>query len=85
LGSSRIIAAAGYLYAYTKNDKYLNWYIKIWQYSWEHMVDHKFGAWFRILTNDNQKMEVNKSLIGKTDYHTMGACYDVISLGLSRS
>lgn len=78
-------AAAGYLYAYTKNDKYLNWYIKIWQYSWEHMVDHKFGAWFRILTNDNQKMEVNKSPIGKTDYHTMGACYDVISLGLSRS
>ncbi|MDO6713007.1 AGE family epimerase/isomerase [Aliiglaciecola sp. 2_MG-2023] len=78
-------AAAAYLYAHTKKQEYLHWYQKIWQYSWEHMVDHKYGAWFRILSNDNQKLENTKSPIGKTDYHTMGACYDVLSLRLSDS
>lgn len=78
-------AAAAYLYSHTKKTKYLTWYQMIWQYSWEHMVDHQHGAWFRILTNDNSKVEVHKSPIGKTDYHTMGACYDVLSLGISRS
>ena len=77
-------AAAGYLYAYTQKPEYLSWYNMIWQYSWEHMVDHKYGAWFRVLTNDNQKIEPYKSPIGKTDYHTMGACYDVLSLGIFR-
>ena len=77
-------AAASYLYAETKKEKYLNWYNMIWLYSWEHMIDHNHGAWFRILTNDNRKIEPYKSPIGKTDYHTMGACYDVLSLGLSR-
>ncbi|MAB92619.1 MAG: N-acylglucosamine 2-epimerase, partial [Alteromonas sp.] len=39
---------------------------------------HKYGAWFRILSAKNQKLETTKSPVGKTDYHTMGACYDVL-------
>lgn len=78
-------AAAAYLYVITKNPKYLNYYNMIWQYSWNHMIDHQYGAWYRILTNENNKIETQKSPIGKTDYHTMGACYDVLSLRLSGS
>jgi mannose/cellobiose epimerase-like protein (N-acyl-D-glucosamine 2-epimerase family) len=71
-------AAAYRLYKLTGEEKYLSWYQKIWNYSWQHMVDHKHGAWFRILTVDNQKIEPFKSPAGKTDYHTMGACYEVL-------
>jgi len=73
-------AAAAWLAKTTQDEKYWHIYNTIWQYSWEHMVDHDFGAWFRILTQDNQAMDDCKSPAGKTDYHTMGACYEVLGL-----
>ena len=56
------------------------WYDKIWDYSWTHFVDHKYGAWYRILTPDNRKYSDEKSPAGKVDYHTMGACYEVLNV-----
>ena len=53
---------------------YWGWYNRIWEYSWNHMVDHEYGAWFRILDSDNNKYDHLKSPVGKTDYHTMGDC-----------
>lgn len=80
-------AAAALLYERSENDaqkmKYLQHYQQIWQYSWQHMVDHKYGAWYRILNADNSKIDSCKSPAGKTDYHTMGACYEVLAM-LSR-
>nr|WP_158971012.1 AGE family epimerase/isomerase [Paraglaciecola sp. L3A3] len=73
-------ACAALLADATGDEKYWQWYNKTWQYAWQHMVDHEYGAWFRILSRDNQKLEDSKSPIGKTDYHTMGACYDVLSV-----
>ncbi len=35
---------------------------------------------YRILTPDNQKIINEKSPAGKTDYHTMGACYEVLNV-----
>lgn len=74
------LAAAALLHARTGLAVYDDWYGKIWAYSWEHFVDHRYGAWYRILTVDNQKMDDEKSPAGKTDYHTMGACYEVLAL-----
>jgi mannose/cellobiose epimerase-like protein (N-acyl-D-glucosamine 2-epimerase family) len=74
------LAAAARLAQATGDDRYWRWYDKLWAYSWEHMVDHQYGAWFRILTRDNRKYSDEKSPAGKTDYHTMGACYDVMAL-----
>ncbi|MCF2855969.1 AGE family epimerase/isomerase [Pseudoalteromonas sp. SMS1] len=71
-------AAAALLAIATGEDKYWQWYDKIWQYSWQHMVDHEYGAWYRILTQDNRAYSDEKSPAGKTDYHTMGACYEVL-------
>ena len=28
--------------------KYREIYENIWQYCWSHMIDHKYGGWFRI-------------------------------------
>jgi len=73
-------AAAALLAEATNDEKYWQWYDKIWQYSWQHMIDHKHGAWYRILSQDNQHYSDEKSPAGKTDYHTMGACYEVLRM-----
>jgi mannose/cellobiose epimerase-like protein (N-acyl-D-glucosamine 2-epimerase family) len=73
------LAAAQLLFETTGDAKYDQWYEKIWAYSWEHFVDHTYGAWYRILTRDNKKYDDEKSPAGKTDYHTMGACYEVMA------
>ena len=71
-------AAAALLALRTGDAKYWQWYERIWAYSWAHMVDHEHGAWYRIRTPDNRAYSDEKSPAGKTDYHTMGACYDVL-------
>ena len=73
-------AAAALLAKRTKDAKYWDWYERIWHFSWKHMIDHKYGAWFRILDGKNNKYDDLKSPAGKTDYHTMGACYEVLKV-----
>lgn len=72
------LAAAAALAVKTGNPAYWEWYERIWTYAWEHLVDHRYGAWYRILSRDNQRYDDFKSPAGKTDYHTMGACYEVL-------
>jgi mannose/cellobiose epimerase-like protein (N-acyl-D-glucosamine 2-epimerase family) len=74
------LAAAALLGARTGDASYWNWYERIWAYSWEHFVDHAHGAWYRILGPANEKLTDEKSPAGKTDYHTMGACYEVLNV-----
>jgi len=73
------LATAARLALRTGQARYWDWYERIWAYSWAHFVDHRYGAWYRILTPDNRKISDEKSPAGKTDYHTMGACYDVLA------
>ncbi|MBC7664005.1 MAG: AGE family epimerase/isomerase [Caulobacter sp.] len=58
---------------------YWAWYDRIWNYAWAHFVDHRYGAWYRILAADNAKVTDEKSPAGKVDYHDMGACWDVLT------
>ncbi|SFR89662.1 Mannose or cellobiose epimerase, N-acyl-D-glucosamine 2-epimerase family [Dyella sp. OK004] len=74
------LAAAALLHARTGLAVYDEWYEKLWGYAWQHFIDHRYGAWYRILTRDNRKYDDEKSPAGKTDYHTMGACYEVMEL-----
>ncbi|UHQ25266.1 AGE family epimerase/isomerase [Lysobacter sp. 5GHs7-4] len=74
------LAAAARLAQRTGEARYWDWYQRLWVYSWEHFVDHRHGAWFRILDRQNRKYGDEKSPAGKTDYHTMGACYDTLEL-----
>ncbi|MES2105422.1 MAG: AGE family epimerase/isomerase [Pseudomonadota bacterium] len=73
-------AAAAVLAARTGDAVYWNHYENIWAYSWQHLVDHQHGAWYRILSADNKKYSAEKSPAGKVDYHTMGACYEVLNV-----
>jgi mannose/cellobiose epimerase-like protein (N-acyl-D-glucosamine 2-epimerase family) len=73
------IAAAAVLGERTCEGGYWDWYDRLWAYCWQHFVDHRHGAWYRTLRNDNSKVDDHKSPAGKTDYHTMGACYEVLA------
>ncbi len=73
------IAASARLLRKTSDSRYGSWYEKIWQYAWDNMVDHQYGAWYRVLTADNRPYSDEKSTAGgKCDYHTIGACWDVL-------
>ncbi|MFT4197652.1 MAG: AGE family epimerase/isomerase [Pseudoxanthomonas sp.] len=72
------IAATARLAAATGQARYWQWYDRLWEYAWTHMIDHAHGAWYRILDHRNRKYDDEKSPAGKTDYHTMGACHDVL-------
>jgi mannose/cellobiose epimerase-like protein (N-acyl-D-glucosamine 2-epimerase family) len=74
------LAAAALLASRTGRAQYWDWYDRIWRYSFDHFVDHRYGAWYRILTRDNRRYSDEKSPAGKTDYHTMGACYEVLNV-----
>ena len=73
------LAAAAWLAVRTGDDAYWQWYDRLWAYAWHHFVDHRHGAWHRILAPDNTKVTDEKSPAGKTDYHTLGACQDVLA------
>lgn len=72
-------AAAWRLYQVTGDDKYRDDYHRIWQFSWQHLIDHTFGAWYRVRNRDGSAVNNQKSPLGKADYHTLGACWDVLS------
>jgi mannose/cellobiose epimerase-like protein (N-acyl-D-glucosamine 2-epimerase family) len=74
------LATAARLATATGDGRYWDWYQRLWTYAWRHFVDHDHGAWYRILDRDNRKYSHEKSPAGKTDYHTMGACYDVLAV-----
>ncbi|HET6433343.1 AGE family epimerase/isomerase [Dyella sp.] len=74
------LAAAARLHARTGDAVYDHWYARLWAYAWHTFIDHRHGAWYRILTRDNRAMSDEKSPAGKTDYHTMGACHDVLAV-----
>ena len=74
------LAAAALLAARTGEPEGWDWYQSLWSYSWTHFVDHQHGAWYRILGQDNRKYSDEKSPAGKVDYHTMGACYEVLNV-----
>jgi len=73
------LAAAAWLAVRTGEAGYWQWYDRLWAYAWQNFVDHGHGAWYRILGPDNRKLSIEKSPAGKTDYHTMGACQDVLA------
>lgn len=74
------LAAAALLATRSGDERYWQWYDRLWAYAWQHMVDHRYGAWYRILDGDNRKYSDEKSPAGKTDYHTMGACHEVLNV-----
>ncbi|MEQ1769279.1 MAG: AGE family epimerase/isomerase [Devosia sp.] len=71
-------AAAWRLFRRTGDQQYRVDYDTLWSFAWRHLVDHRYGAWYRVVTRDGAKIDDLKSPPGKADYHTLGACWDVL-------
>ena len=74
------LAAAALLHERSGEARYAQDHDRLWAYAWRHFVDHEYGAWYRILDRKNRKYSDQKSPAGKTDYHTMGACHEMLAL-----
>lgn len=75
---SEAAATAWRLYKRTAQEPFLATYNTCWEYAWDKLIDHEHGAWFRVLTPEGQKIDDLKSPPGKTDYHTVGVCWDIL-------
>ena len=74
------IATSWRLYQRTEAKRYQADYHRLWQWSWDHLIDHQYGGWYRITSQEGNWIEPYKSPAGKVDYHTMGACWDILSV-----
>ena len=68
----------GVFFWWTEKQNYRDDYFEFWRYAWDHFVDHQHGAWFRILSREGQKIDRLKSPPGKTDYHVLTVCWDIL-------
>jgi len=74
------IGAAALLYGETGEATYADWYRRLWEYSWTHFIDHRYGGWFRVLDRSGRRREAIKSPPGKTGYHPAGACLTALEV-----
>uniref|UniRef100_A0A7S4PU47 N-acylglucosamine 2-epimerase n=1 Tax=Alexandrium monilatum TaxID=311494 RepID=A0A7S4PU47_9DINO len=74
------MATAALLHKATGEAKYVEWYVKLWHYCWEHWVDHEHGGWVGFkLTRQNERLSEEKAIAGgKCDYHTLVACIEAL-------
>jgi mannose/cellobiose epimerase-like protein (N-acyl-D-glucosamine 2-epimerase family) len=70
-------AASAILALRTGKGKYWKKYLECWDYSIKYFFDKKNGGWYRVLSIDKKPLSNKKSPPGKTDYHQIGACYEI--------
>jgi len=74
------IATASLLYQATKDPKYIEKYVCLWQYCWKHWVDHEHGGWLCFkMSRSNERTNDEKAIAGgKCDYHTLVSCVEAL-------
>jgi mannose/cellobiose epimerase-like protein (N-acyl-D-glucosamine 2-epimerase family) len=73
------IAAAAMLATTLNSGIYECIYQQLWQYSWTFMIDHQQKCWHRNLTHDNKAFTQSSVAMGRTDYHSICACIEIIN------
>lgn len=63
------LIAALCAYKYTKNNKYLDWFERIHEYSFEHFSDKEYGEWYGYLHRDGTVSHNQKGSMWKGPYH----------------
>ncbi len=75
---SESFSAAYLLHKATGEQRYLDWYHKIWAWTWEYMVDRERGGWYLRVDENNQRYDEPKSPPVKADYHAISNCFEVL-------
>ncbi len=64
-----------YVYQLTKDSKYIETSIKIWEFTKAHLIDSVYGEWhFRVNHEGKPYLEEDKVSMWKAPYHTSRAC-----------
>jgi mannose/cellobiose epimerase-like protein (N-acyl-D-glucosamine 2-epimerase family) len=73
------LAASASLALRTGNEDYWEKYKECWEYPERYFVDKKYGGgWYRVLSREGEPLSDKKSPPGKSDYHVIGACYEIV-------
>lgn len=62
----------------TRDPKYLDVFLKNWNFTKEHIIDHENGEWFWGVNEDYSKIAKDKAGFWKCPYHNSRACLEVI-------
>lgn len=76
--TSEALAAMALLAMATGDPRWWEWYDRIWVDADRNFIDHAHGGWYRLLDREGRRYDDLKSPAGKTDYHPLAACYEVI-------
>jgi len=77
---AKTIAAAALLTTQQANRIYWCIYHQFWQYVWTYMIDHRKKYLHRNLTHDNKIIAPSSVTMGRTDYHAVCSCIEIINL-----
>jgi len=78
---AQIEGLVGVLYAYrfTKEDRYLASFNRIWVFVKEHFIDLEYGEWFARLAADTTKYRDDKIGMWKSPYHSTRMCLKIMA------
>ena len=77
LGQAESIATAWRLFCLTEKPDYRDDYLEFWRYAWDHFVDHHMALGLEF-SLERAKKSIDLSLPGKTDYHVLTVCWDIL-------
>ncbi|WP_435335849.1 AGE family epimerase/isomerase [Haloarchaeobius sp. TZWWS8] len=65
----------------TGDERYMDWYDRIWSYAWDSMVNRGHGNWyFRLTPNNEVHPDVDDTPEVKVGYHQLGACFEALQV-----
>lgn len=68
-----------YAYSFTKDDRYLASFNRIWIFVKEHFIDLEHGEWFARLAADTTKYQDDKIGMWKSPYHSTRMCLKIMA------
>jgi len=74
------IIACLYAYKVTRDEKYLNWFYKLDDWTWSHFPDPEYGEWFAYLNRRGEPTHMLKGGKWKTFFHLPRCLYMSVKL-----
>ncbi|MFB6174009.1 MAG: AGE family epimerase/isomerase [Halobacteriales archaeon] len=74
------IGAAARLADLTGEERYWEWYDRLWAYAREHLINPKYGTWYRRLTPEGERIEREASPTVEPWYHPVSNAYEAIEV-----
>jgi mannose/cellobiose epimerase-like protein (N-acyl-D-glucosamine 2-epimerase family) len=68
------IGAAAALFERTGDERYAEWYDRLWAYAEANLVNPRFGNWYTKLTRQNERVDTDEGPAVEPGYHPIGAC-----------